>query len=127
MVERFHTRDPLKGMLRLGLNESFALICLPELLQRLEQRYPGDQHVGVRRRHGAREPALNRKELDIAVVSEPTVGAARVAASRSARNRLGWFASARLRRSPRRMLTPADLEQFQLIVQPADRRGCTRR
>ena len=41
MIERFRTRDPLKGMLRLGLNESFALICLPELLRRLEQRYPG--------------------------------------------------------------------------------------
>ena len=33
MVERFRTRDPLKGMLRLGVNESFALICLPDLLQ----------------------------------------------------------------------------------------------
>ncbi len=40
MVDRFRTHDPLKGTLRLGLNESFALICLPELLGRLEQRYP---------------------------------------------------------------------------------------
>src|SRR4029078_6455504 len=41
MIERSHTRDPLNGILRLCLTESFALVCLPELLQRMEQRYPG--------------------------------------------------------------------------------------
>src|SRR5271154_3654630 len=38
--ERFQSRDPLKGLLRLGLNESFGLICLTDLFKRLEERYP---------------------------------------------------------------------------------------
>ena len=64
LVERFRTRDPLKGTLRLGVNETFAFICLPELLQRIERRYPairtsvfvGDTGVGERatERSGAR-------------------------------------------------------------------------
>ena len=37
LVERFRTRDPLKGTLRLGVNETFAFICLPELLKRIEE------------------------------------------------------------------------------------------
>src|SRR6185436_17414356 len=40
LVERFRTRDPLKGTLRLGVSETFAFICLPELLKRMEQQYP---------------------------------------------------------------------------------------
>src|SRR5436305_135367 len=40
IVNRFRSRDPLTGLLRLGLSESFALICLTDLLRRLEQRYP---------------------------------------------------------------------------------------
>src|SRR5690554_5790751 len=40
IAERFESRDPLKGMLRLGVSDSFALVCLTELLRRLEMRYP---------------------------------------------------------------------------------------
>ena len=61
MVERFRTRDPLKGMLRLGLNESFALICLPELLRRLEQRYPAIRTSVFVGDTGPREPACSTR------------------------------------------------------------------
>src|SRR3954471_11863703 len=40
LVERFRTHDPLKGTLRLGVNETFAFVCLPQLLKRVEQSYP---------------------------------------------------------------------------------------
>ncbi|HTQ01029.1 MAG TPA: LysR family transcriptional regulator [Casimicrobiaceae bacterium] len=116
MVERFHTRDPLNGMLRLGLNESFALICLPELLQRLEQRYPGIKTSVFVGDTGLVSQSLNRKELDIAIVSEPKVGA-HVRMEPIGRNRLGWFASADFDLA-RGVLTPADLCQFHLIVSP---------
>jgi hypothetical protein len=36
---RRRARDPLKGVLRLGL-KSFSLICLTALLHRLEERHP---------------------------------------------------------------------------------------
>jgi DNA-binding transcriptional LysR family regulator len=117
MVERFHTRDPLKGMLRLGLNESFALICLPELLQRLEQRYPGIKTSVFVGDTGLVSQSLNRKELDIAIVSEPKVGS-HVRLEPIGRNRLGWFASADFDLA-RGVLSPADLCQFHLIVSPA--------
>jgi len=116
MVERFHTRDPLNGILRLGLNESFALICLPELLQRLEQRYPGIKTSVFVGDTGLVSQSLNRKELDIAIVSEPKVGA-HVRVEPIGRNRLGWFASAGFDLA-RGVLTPADLCQFHLIVSP---------
>ena len=117
MIERFHTKDPLKGMLRLGLNESFALICLPELLQRLEQRYPEIRTSVFVGDTGLVSQALNRKELDIAIVSEPKVGA-HVRLEPIGRNRLAWFASANFELA-RGTLTAADLAQFHLIVSPS--------
>ncbi len=116
MAERFSTRDPLKGLLRIGLNESFALICLPDLLHRLEQRYPairtlvfvGDTSVVSRK--------LDDQELDIAVVSEPEVGA-HVRLEPLGNNKMGWFARADFKLA-RGVLSPADLAQYHLIVSP---------
>jgi DNA-binding transcriptional LysR family regulator len=116
MVERFQTRDPLKGMLRLGLNESFALICLPDLLRRLEQRYPGIKTSVFVGDTGVVSRMLDQQELDIAVVSEPTVGE-QVRQEPIGRNKLGWFARADFVLA-RDVLTPLDLCQFHLIVSP---------
>jgi DNA-binding transcriptional LysR family regulator len=116
MVERFRTRDPLKGLLRLGMNETFALVCLPELLRRLEQHYPairtsvfvGDTGLASRR--------LDDQELDIAIVSEPSVKA-HVRQEPLGKNVFGWFASSGFA-VPRRVLSPADLAHHHLIVSP---------
>src|SRR5690606_1479832 len=40
IAERFQTHDPLRGMLRLGVTDGFALVALSDMLQRLEKRYP---------------------------------------------------------------------------------------
>jgi DNA-binding transcriptional LysR family regulator len=116
LIERFRTRDPLKGMLRLGLNESFALICLPDLLHRLEQRYPGIRTSVFVGDTGVVSRLLNRRELDIAVVSEPVVGA-HVKFEPIGKNTLGWFARADFDLA-RGVLSPRDLSQFHLIVSP---------
>ena len=116
MIERFHTRDPLNGILRLGLNESFALVCLPELLQRLEQRYPGIKTSVFVGDTGLVSQSLNRKELDIAIVSEPKVDK-HVRIEPIGRNRLAWFAGVDVELA-HKVLTPADLCQFHLIVSP---------
>jgi DNA-binding transcriptional LysR family regulator len=116
MIERFRTRDPLKGTLRLGLNESFALICLPDLLRRLELRYPDIKtsvHVGD---SGTVNALLDKRELDIAIVSEPTAGP-HVHCEPIGHNRLAWFASADFELA-RDTLSPADLCQLHLIVSP---------
>lgn len=116
MIERFRTRDPLKGVLRLGLNESFALICLPDLLRRLELRYPGIKTSVFVGDTGAVSRMLDRQELDIAIVSEPAVGP-QVRQEPIGSNRLGWFASVDFELA-RGVLSPSDLCQFHLIVSP---------
>jgi len=116
LVERFRTRDPLKGTLRLGVNETFAFICLPELLKRMEQQYPAIRTSVFVGDTGVVSARLNDQALDIAVVSEPTV-APHVSQEPLGVNAFGWFASTSLT-LPRRTFTPADLEQYQLIGPP---------
>lgn len=116
MIERFRTRDPLKGTLRLGLNESFALVCLPELLQRLEMRYPSIKVSVFIGDTGQVSQQLDRQELDIAIVSEPSVGP-HVHQEPLGLNRLGWFAGAELGLVAN-VLTPEDLCDYHLIVSP---------
>ena len=116
LVERFRTRDPLKGTLRLGVSETFAFICLPELLKRMEQQYPAIRTSVFVGDTGVVSARLNDQALDIAVVSEPTV-APHVSHEPLGNNVFGWFASSSLT-LPRRTFTPADLEQYQLIVPP---------
>lgn len=116
LVERFRTRDPLKGTLRLGVNETFALVCLPELLSRVGQQYPAIRTSVFVGDTGVVSARLNDQALDIAVVSEPTV-AQHVSQEPLGMNVFGWFASTTLP-LPRRTLTPADLEQHQLLVPP---------
>ena len=38
VVVRFKRRDPLVGLLRIGVNESFGLICLTDLMRRLAEK-----------------------------------------------------------------------------------------
>jgi DNA-binding transcriptional LysR family regulator len=114
MVERFRARDPLKGVLRLGLNESFSLICLTDLLRRVEQEHPalktslqvGDTPTVSR--------LLNDRQLDLAVISEPNV-ADDVVREPIGTNELGWFASTSFD-APRRVLSPSDLAAHHLII-----------
>jgi len=116
MVERFRTHDPLRGTLRFGASETFALLCMPELLRRLEQRYPAISTSVFVGDTGVVSRMLNARELDIAVVSEPSV-ARHLKQEPLGRNEFGWFASATAD-LPRRLLSPADLGSYHLIVPP---------
>ncbi len=116
IVERFRSRDPLRGLLRLGLNESFAMICLTELLGRLEKRYPElktSVHVGDT---GAVGKLLNERKLDIAVVSEPELEP-HVHGQQIGVNEMQWIAGAKLP-VPAGPLTPAQLASYHLIISP---------
>jgi DNA-binding transcriptional LysR family regulator len=116
MVERFHTRDPLNGMLRLGLNEELRAHLPAGAPAAPRATLPGIKTSVFVGDTGLVSQSLNRKELDIAIVSEPKVGA-HVRIEPIGRNRLGWFASADFELA-RGVLTPADLCQFHLIVSP---------
>jgi DNA-binding transcriptional LysR family regulator len=114
MADRFATRDPLKGVLRLGVNETFALCCLPQLLHRLEQRYPAVRTSVLVGDTGVVSAKLDAQELDIAVVSEPSVPR-HVKQEPLGKNEFGWFAGTDFD-VPRRVLSRADLRAQHLIV-----------
>jgi DNA-binding transcriptional LysR family regulator len=116
MIERFRTRDPLKGLLRLGLNESFGLVSLTRLLERLEERYPELQtsvQVGDTDKVSR---LLNEQQLDIAVISEPAV-AEHVQRESLGVNELAWFVSSSFD-VPESTLSPADLCAHHLVITP---------
>lgn len=116
IVARFRGRDPLKGLLRLGLNESFALICLPGLLAQLQLRYPDLKtsiHVGDTAAVGR---LLNERKLDIAIVSQPDLEP-HVQAQPIGVNELGWIAGRQMAIAPG-ILSPADLARLPLTISP---------
>lgn len=117
IVDRFRTRDPLRGMLRIGLSDSFALFCLPDLLRRLEQRYPAVKASVFVGDTGAVSQRLNSRELDIAIVSEVAELGHHVRQAQIGHGRLGWFSHPQFK-VPRRRLSPADLGQYHLFVGP---------
>lgn len=116
MVERFRTRDPLNGTLRIGLSENFALICLPDLFARLEQRYPAIKASVFVGDSGILCNRLNEQELDIAIVSEADVEP-HVHQESLGRSRLGWFASADAGFG-HGLCTPAQLAAQHLMICP---------
>ena len=116
IVARFHAHDPLKGVLRLGMNESFALVCLAELLQRLELQHPQlktSVHVGDT---NAVTRLLNERALDVAIVSQPDLEP-HVRAVPIGTNEMGWIAGASMP-IPAGVLSPADLARFHLTISP---------
>ena len=116
IVGRFRDRDPLRGLLRLGMNESFALIGLPQLLQRLIAQYPELKtsiHVGDT---GEVSRLLNERKLDVGIVSLPDVEP-HVQAEPIGINQFAWFAGPGIA-VPQRTLSPAELACFHLAISP---------
>jgi DNA-binding transcriptional LysR family regulator len=113
---RFKKRNPLLGLLRLGVSESFAHVCLSDLMTRLEQQYPKLKTSVTVGDTGMISTLLNEHQLDIAVISEPGV-ASHIHRVPIGRNELAWIASSRLK-LPSGILTPADLAQNHIIVSP---------
>jgi DNA-binding transcriptional LysR family regulator len=71
MHEHLGRGSPVSGMLRLGVMDAFAAICLPDLLQDLSERHPRlAVSVVVDLSHRLTKK-LDAGELDIAVVSTP--------------------------------------------------------
>jgi DNA-binding transcriptional LysR family regulator len=105
--------DPLKGLLRLGANESIAHAGLADLLTQLKKRYPQMKieltiDVGV---------ALGRKlcarELDVAILNDST-DVPHVVETAIGHTDLHWVASPRLVPDPN--VTPDDLVPVPVIT-----------
>jgi DNA-binding transcriptional LysR family regulator len=116
MVARFRSRDPLLGVLRLGVTESFALICLPDLVRRLEQRHSRLKISVTVGDAGTISSLLNTHKLDLGVVSQPDVGS-HIHQVPVGLNELAWVAAPGTE-LPRAPLTPAQLATRHLIGSP---------
>ncbi|MEZ5934564.1 MAG: LysR family transcriptional regulator [Alphaproteobacteria bacterium] len=120
LQQRFQQRDPLAGILRLGVTESFAALCLSALLTRLERHHPAlstSVQIGDTSRISA---LLNAGELDLAVVSEPEIED-HIESLPIGRNGFGWIARADYALLDR-VLLPAELAEHHLILtQPSSR------
>jgi len=116
LSDRFRTRNPLMGLLRLGLTETFALICLPELLRRLESRYPSLKTSVQVGDTGALGRLFSEQQLDLAVLSEPDVNYD-VRREPLGTNELGWYVNSSSN-IPLGALSPADLCAHHLIIPP---------
>lgn len=120
---RFRSREALRGVLRIGVSENVALVCLAQILQRLEQRHPSI-HASVFVGDSAQlSTRIDERALDVAIIAEPSVGR-HVTQLPVGLSRPAWFASARMP-LPRGRLSAAQLALHHLMVSPPPARAHT--
>lgn len=113
MDRRLRPRDPMRGVLRLGASDTFAIPFLPELLSRLEDLYP-QLRVDVTLQHSAQLGArLDAKELDLALMAEVPMDK-HVRVQPLAGCEMAWFG----RPEPARLLVPEDLAAQRVMTLP---------
>jgi DNA-binding transcriptional LysR family regulator len=108
--------DPLRGRLRLGAPDTFALTCMPDLLATLKLRYPELNVALTVDNSTVLSAKLNRRELDVAVLVDPEVDA-HVRVVPVGAMRFVWVGSRRLG-LPRREVRPHDLVGFEIFTNP---------
>jgi DNA-binding transcriptional LysR family regulator len=113
---RFVAGEELSGPIRIGVADTFAMTCLPELMRRIEKRFPRAR-AEIRVDFSALlDASLRAGDLDIAVLTAPGPSPL-VAVEPLAPLELRWVASPRL---PLRKgaLKPADLAPLPIITNP---------
>lgn len=113
-------RDPMRRRLRLGAPDSFAIVCLPTLLQRLGRQNPELKLDLMVENSALLDHHLHARKLDLAFLSGPTP-AANLRTELLGRQDVAWVASPRLG-LPRRTLESSDLARHQIFTNPAPSR-----
>jgi DNA-binding transcriptional LysR family regulator len=111
----FGSHNPLKGVLRLGVPTAFALVCMTELLHRLDERYPELKTSMRVDDSGTMAQMLDEQELDVAILVEPVFGP-HIRREPVGENGLAWMASTRLQLPG--VASPADLAEMHIILPP---------
>jgi len=119
LAAHFQGRNPLKGVLRLGVPSTFAVTCMTELLMRLDRRYPNLKASVQISDSATMEQMLEAHQLDIAILVEP-VSSARVRQQPLGNDELAWAASPDLHLP--RTLRPADLAELHVMLTPSPSR-----
>jgi DNA-binding transcriptional LysR family regulator len=116
LEERFAAGENLRGPIRIGVADSFAMVCLPELMRRLESRFP-EARAEIRVDFSVRlNASLHAGDLDIAVLTAPSPGTL-VTIEPLVAHELGWVASPKLV-AGKGPFAPADLAALPIITNP---------
>lgn len=113
---RLRTGDPLRGSLRVGSSEMIAMTCLPEIIRRLETRYPQLQVEMTVANSFVLCDKLNANQLDIAFLADPGVSR-HIQLESLALAQVAWLGSA-TRLLSTTLLRPADLAGLNLLSVP---------
>jgi DNA-binding transcriptional LysR family regulator len=116
MHERVGSMQPVGGIVRLGVPETFALICLPKLLQRLAEEHPAlrvELDIGT---SSALADDLIAGRIDVAFVADP-VEEPRLRLLPLGKHRMVWTAAPTLIAAG--PVRPADLRTMPVISNPA--------
>lgn len=116
MDRRMKTRDPLRGVLRMGASDTFAISCLPELLSKMDQSYPNLRVELTINRSTTLAEMLNDKTLDIALMVETEELKPQIRVHPLAYCRMAWFGRHDGHRS--RQLSAADLQDHRILTLP---------
>jgi len=114
--ELIHGPSQAAGIVRIGLSETFAQVCLPSCMHQLARTFPAvrlDITVGT---SGALEAQVVDRTLDLAFVVNP-VGDPKLAMTQLGIQGVTWAASPRLK-LPRRKVTPSMLARYPIITNP---------
>jgi DNA-binding transcriptional LysR family regulator len=113
---RFAAAEELRGPIRIGVADSFAMVCLPELMRRIESRFPRAR-AEIRVDFSVLlNESLHAGDLDIAVLTAPAPGPL-VTVEPLVDHELRWVASPRLALG-KGTLKPADLAAVPIITNP---------
>jgi DNA-binding transcriptional LysR family regulator len=109
-------RDPMRGLLRLGTNESTAMAGLLDLLAQLNKNYP-DLRIELTIDIGAAlSRRLNARELDVAILSDP-ISSPHVVDEAIGKADFQWVASSRMPLT-KSEFTPEDIAAQRIVVTP---------
>ena len=108
--------EPLRGPVRIGVADTFAVTCLPELMRLIDTRFP-DARAEIRADFSARlTESLQAGDLDIAVLTAPEPNSL-IIVEPLVELALMWVASPKLKLS-KGSLRPADLVSLPIITNP---------
>ncbi len=114
--QRCRQTGALWGTIRLGVCDSFALTCLPELLKEIEVRFP-DVQLELDIDHSVNlEAKLANRQIDAAFLTQAAPRQGMVVDSLTSLH-LGWAGSPKLG-LPERPLQPMDLENVSILTTP---------
>src|ERR687891_253314 len=112
--ERAGTHDTVQGTIRLGVPETFAVVCLPELINVLSQEHPALRLELDIATSATLSQHVEDRQLDLAFVASPEDNP-RLRLLALGQHEFGWIAHSRLEISPAR---PADLRHLPVLSNP---------